>query len=122
MTAPYAVAEAKVFCVYPRPLGKMTLTLEGDAKAGTTASLRVRILDASGARAPGRQIVRLTLTLPDGTVADESGRYTAERGEVLIPLRFARGDASGTWLKPWRAEAGELTSGLKKTLRFRLNR
>ena len=122
VTAPYAAAEARVFCVYPRPLRKMTLALEGEAKAGSAATLRVRILDQSGARAPGRQIVRLTLTLPDGTTADESGRYTAERGEVRIPLRFARGDSSGTWLKPWKADAEELTSGLKKTLRFRLDR
>ena len=104
----YAAAEAKVLAVYPRPLVRMDAKAVGNLAPGGKARLGVAIRDDAGHLAPGRQIVELRLKGPDGVLRDESGRYTAEGGKVIIPLRFASDEQTGTWT----AELRELTTGL----------
>lgn len=110
----YEAAEGRLFSVYPKPLAKIATKSKGDFRAGGRAALAVGVLDESGAFAPGRQIVELELRGADGQLRDESGRYTAERGRVRIPLRFARGEKAGRWTVRLR----ELTSGLEAETSF----
>jgi len=107
-TANYAPAEGKLFCVYPRPLKALAATLSGTPARAAASTLDVRLTDASDKPAPGRQIVRLTLTDPTGKISDASGLYTLERGEATIPLRFARDASIGKWT--WKID--DLTAGL----------
>ena len=112
----YAAAEGRVFCVYPRPLTGLALDVRGKPERGSAAEIGVRVTDARGA-APGRQVVRLSLTDSTGRQTDESGLYAVEGGECRIPVRFAQDDpADGVW----RARAVELTTGLEKSLEFRV--
>ena len=110
----YEAAEGRLFSVYPKPLAKIATKSKGDFRAGGRAALAVGVLDESGAFAPGRQIVEFELRGADGQLRDESGRYTAERGRVRIPLRFARGEKAGRWTVRLR----ELTSGLEAETSF----
>lgn len=106
-TANYAPAEGKLFCIYPRPIKDLSAALSGTPARAAVCALDVRLVDASDKPAPGRQIVRLTLTDPSGTLADASGLYALERGTATIPLRFARDASAGTWT--WRLD--DLTAG-----------
>ncbi len=62
--------------------------------------------------APGRQVVRLTLTDPKGAVMDESSLYTLEGGRASIPIRLARNAEKGGLLAKWRILVEDLTTGL----------
>ena len=114
VTMDYAAAEGRLFSVYPRPLAKMATKVKGDFRAGGRAALAVGVFDDGNAFAPGRQLIELELRGADGRLRDESGRYTAERGRVKIPLRFARGEKAGRWTVHLR----ELTSGLETETSF----
>ena len=103
----YAPAEGRVFAVYPRALKKLVLTKR-------ESSLLVKVLDADGSVAPGRQVVELAVTDPTGVPHDETGRYVVE-GETEIPLRFADDDVK---TGAWQVAARELTSGLKAGISF----
>lgn len=116
----YGPCEARIFVVYPREPRKLDLQLAGVLSAGRVAELRVTLKDAQGEPLPGRQLVRLTLTGPDGAARDESGLYPMDGGRLAIPLRFAADEESGSLLKKWRAEVGELTTGLGDGISFRL--
>lgn len=120
VTADYAAAEGRVFCVYPKALADPELSLEGAAKAGSTATLVVKIRDADGAPAPGRQIVRLALTDPKGAETDESGLYRVENGVARIPLRFPLDAEPGSFFARWKARVVDLTTGAGETLKFTL--
>ena len=116
VTLDYAAAEGRLFSVYPKPLTKMATKARGDFRAGGRAALAVGVFDADGAFAPGRQLVELKLSGPDGQLRDESGRYVAERGRLKIPLRFARDEKPGRWTVRLR----ELTTGLETGITLNL--
>ena len=118
VTMEYAAAEGRLFSVYPAPLGKMATKAKGDFRAGGRAALAVGVFAADGAFAPGRQLVELKLTGPDGRLRDESGRYVAERGRLKIPLRFARDERPGRWTVRLR----ELTTGLRAGTEFEVSK
>ena len=80
----------------------------------------MRIEDSSGGPAPGRQVLEVTVTDPDGRMADETGLYRAERGVAEIPLRFARDDPEGSLFRRWRIHVRERTSGLEGSDTWRL--
>ena len=96
----YPAAQAKVFCVYPKPLARLV----ADVKDGF---VRIALVDADGKLAPGRQVVAVEVRDPDGALHDETGRYVMNGGRVKIPLRLARDDADGTW----QVNVKELTTG-----------
>ena len=98
--ADYPAAQAKVFCVYPKPLARLV----ADVKDGF---VRIALVDAGGQPAPGRQVVAVEVRDPGGNVHDETGRYVMNGGRVKSPLRLARDDADGTW----RINVKELTTG-----------
>ncbi len=108
----YRAATARVFCVYPKELAKPVLSLEGRPVPGGDATLKVAINDIDGRPAPGRQVVRLTLTDPKGAVMDESGLYTVEDGRASIPIRLAANAEKGGLLAKWRILVEDLTTGL----------
>ena len=112
----YAAAEGRLFSVYPRPLDRIAAKAKGDFRAGGRAALAVGVFTVDGEFAPGRQMVELELRGPDGRLRDESGRYTAERGRLRIPLRFARDEGRGRWT----ARLRELTSGLEAEIGLNL--
>ena len=116
----YAAAQGRVFAVYPRPLSGLSVKVVGQTKAGCVAKAVVRIEDSSGGPAPGRQVLEVTVTDPDGRMADETGLYRAERGVAEIPLRFARDDPEGSLFRRWRIHVRERTSGLEGSDTWRL--
>ncbi len=117
---PYASAESKTFCVYPKELGKPGLELAGRPQAGGEANLAVTINDIDGKPAPGRQVVRLDLTDPDGKVCDESGLYPVEDGRTEITLRFARDAKEGGFFSKWKAVVTDLTTGHSESVTFKV--
>lgn len=114
----YAPCEARIFTVYPRPARALSLEVAGACAPGRVARLRVALTDADGRAMPGRQLVRLTLTGPDGATRDESGLYPMDGGGREIPLRFAADEAPGAW----KAEVVELTTGFKKDVAFSVSK
>ena len=112
----YAPASARLFCIYPEPLAKPELTVACDGRRGT---LRVRIPLESGTNAPGRTVVSVAITDPDGKTADESGLYRVEDGSAEIPLLFAADDPDGGLFSRWKATVTDLTTGLTATEKFR---
>lgn len=114
----YAAAAARVFCVYPEPLVAPKIAVAERARDGKGLSLSVRMALKNGQRAPGRQVIRLTLTDDRGRVRDESGLYVVEDGEVRVPVRFARTDGKPKTGGNWRVEVLDLTSGLSSTMTF----
>ena len=118
ITAEYAPAEGKIFCVYPEALEAPEI--EYSKNDGRGGRLTVTIATVSGRSAPGRTVVELKLADPEGRVTDESGFYTVENGRVEIPVRFADGDpAGGLFFSKWRAEVRDLTTGETGECRFR---
>ncbi|MBO7721981.1 MAG: FAD-dependent oxidoreductase [Kiritimatiellae bacterium] len=120
LTAEYAPAEGRVYCVYPKALKAPSLALEGAVRPGAKATLRVKIADAGGAPAPGRQIVALELADGAGGLRDESGRYAVEDGETAITLRFAANEPPALGERRWRAKVTDLTTGLSSELTFEM--
>lgn len=116
LTRDYAAAEGRLYCVYPAALTRLTLSAAGDFAPACRASLVAEVSDARGKPAPGRQLIDLELTGPDGKMRDESGRYVAERGRVSVPLRFSQDEMPGRW----RARVRELTSALEAETYFEL--
>lgn len=121
VTLDYPAAASSVFCIYPAELSAPELDIEGDPRVGGEAKLVVRIADEDGKPAPGRQVVRLVLTDPDGRVCDESGLYTVEDGKTEITMRFARSENSGSLFSRWKAHVTDLTTGETATRRFSLS-
>ena len=113
----YAAAEAKVLAVYPHPLARIDTKSVGTFAPGGKARIGVAIRDVTGRLAPGRQIVELALKGPDGSLRDESGRYTAEGGKVVIPIRFAADEAAGSWTIDLRERTSGLTAAGAFTLK-----
>lgn len=111
LTADFAPAEGRVYCIYPVPLKAPELALEGKAAPGKTATLVVRINDKTGKAAPGRQVVTLKLTDSEDVERDESGRYVVEDGVVRIPIRIAHDDKPTGMFSKWKAEVTDLTTG-----------
>ncbi len=112
----YDAAEGAVYCVYPKALKAPSLSLAGTARPGTTVKLLVRIDDADGKPAPGRQVVELTLADGQGVPRDESGRYVVEEGCVEIPLRIAKSEKATGFSGKWRAKVVDFTTGKSETL------
>ena len=112
----YGAAEGRVFVALPRKLDDLSVKVETD---GARAVAKIEIRDADGKLAPGRLIVEVTVTDPDGRVTDESGRYPVEGGRATVPIRFAKGDPEGSLFRPWRITVRDLTSGLEETEKFR---
>lgn len=117
LTRGYDAAEGRVFAVYPEKLEKLALRLGGDFRPGARGYVDVGVLLAGGKTAPGRQVVRLKLTGPDGKTRDESGLYRVE-GTARIPLRFALDERSGAGA--WKLEVKELVSSLEAEVSFTL--
>jgi len=105
VTRDYAPAEAKVFCLYPRKLAKPAMALKGEV-------VEIAINDIDGVPAPGRQIVEVTVTGPDGAVRDESGRIVVEDGRGHVPLCLSDSDLRTLRTGAWRIVARDLTTGL----------
>lgn len=98
-------AGAAVLCAYARPLAKLEASLACGVPEG---ALRVRLVDAAGRPAKGRQYVTVKLTDADtGCLRDESGDYLMKDGELSVPLYFPRGVARPRL----EAEVRERTSG-----------
>ena len=104
VTCDYAPAEAKVFCLYPKKLVKPCVKRVGEA-------LEISVCDVDGAQAPGRQIVEVAVTGPDGEVRDESGRYAVEDGRGRVPLYLSDMDRAA-FPRGWRFRVKDLTTGL----------
>jgi len=100
----YGAAQAKVLCVYPKPLAKLVM----DVKGGFVC---LALVDKDGAPAPGRQVVEVEVRDPDGVLHDETGRYVMEDGRLKVPLRMARDESRGSSSKGWRIRAKELMTG-----------
>ena len=116
ITRDFEAAEGVVYCVYPEPLNAPELSYS--TLNPQLSTLNIRLSTASGKPAPGRTIVRVTVTDPDGRVTDESGRYAVENGKVEIPIRFADGDPEGGLFSKWKAEVVDLMTGETALLRF----
>lgn len=109
VTTDYGPGEGRVYCVYPEPLGAPGV--EYRRTAANRGELVVSIDAKSGRPAPARTVVELTLTDPEGRVADESGRYVVERGRLAISVHFAAVDAEGGLFSKWKAVVRDLTTG-----------
>ena len=105
VTRDYAPAEAKVFCLYPKKLAKPAIALKGEV-------VEIAVADIDGAPAPGRQIVEVTVTGPDGAARDESGRIVVEDGRGYVPLCLSDSDLRTLRMGGWRIVARDLTTGL----------
>lgn len=95
-----------VFAFLQGPPTLPTVSVGQAAKRGKVTSVRVAVPGANGARA-----IVLTLTAPDGNVADWIQSPVIVRDKpASIPLPFAHNDPAGTW----RLRAMDLyTGGLK---------
>lgn len=118
LTFDYEAAEGKLFAVYPRPLARLEVAVEGEARPGGRLVLRTKVFDSAGAPAPGRQMVALKLYGADGRPRDESGRYVAEGGEAAIRVRLADDEPDGRWT----AVVKDLTSGLRSETAFEVKK
>ena len=105
VTRDYAPAEAKVFCLYPKKLANPTIALKGEV-------VEIAVNDVDGSPAPGRQIVEVTVTGPDGAARDESGRIVVEDGRGYVPLCLSDSDLRTLHMGAWRIVARDLTTGL----------
>lgn len=120
-SVPYAAASAQVYCLYPKKLKAPEIAVEGVPVVGGEAIVRIRIADADGAPAPGRQVVRVTVTDPDGKTNDASGFYAVEKGEARVRVLFALDDPTGTFLSRWKVSVRDLTTELADSKMFRLD-
>ena len=117
ITRDFGAAEGVVYCVYPEPLEKPKLSVS--RLTSSVLNLGVKIATKSGRPAPGRTVVTVRVTDPNGRVTDESGRYTVEDGVAEVPIRFADGDPEGGLFSKWKAEVVDLTTGKGESVSFR---
>ncbi|NQT94295.1 MAG: hypothetical protein HQ559_16160, partial [Lentisphaerae bacterium] len=101
----------RLVCVYPAEMNEIRITTEPEYRLGQSSGLDVAILDGRRANVPGRQLIQVTISDPQGRVHDESGIYPVKDGQVSIPFRPALNDAAGEW----RVDVRERTSGLAVT-------
>ena len=106
--------EGKVFCVYPVKIADLKLSCSGTARRGNPIVLSAELLDRSGKRISGRQLLHLSLRDSRGSLMDESGFYTLENGIVKIPVFIAKDAVPGSW----KALIAERTAGLRQVLTF----
>ena len=112
VTRDYGVAEAKLFCLYPKKLAKPQVRLDGKA-------LAIALDDVDGKPAAGRGMVEVTLTDGAGNVRDESGRYVVEKGRRTVPLYVADDDRADFESGSWRATVKDLVTGLSAELKLK---
>lgn len=108
----YGPGEGRVYCVYPEALlpPEVTRTHRAGDPANVDA-LTVTIRTKSGRLAPGRTVVTVEVTDPDGRRTDESGRCVVNGGRTVIPVRYADADKPGSAASPWKAVVRDLTTG-----------
>ena len=116
ITRDFEAAEGVVYCVYPEPLKAPELSVS--SLSSSVLGLGVKISTVSGKPAPGRTIVRVTVTDSDGRVTDESGRYAVENGKTVIPIRFADEDLDGDAAAKWKVVVVDLMTGETSALSF----
>lgn len=114
--AEYAPAETRIFVILSEPvLAPKLAIIKGTSEVST---LQVRIKTKSGKPAPGRTVIQLTVTDPDGRITDETGRYTVENGSIDIPVRFADCDPKGGFISKWKATVTDLVTDETTSVRF----
>ena len=116
ITRDFEAAEGVVYCIYPEPLEAPELKLS--TLNAQLSTLNIRITTSSGKLAPGRTVLRVKVTDPEGRVTDESGDYEAVGGQCEIPIRFADGDPAGGLFSKWKAVVTDLTTGEESTIGF----
>ena len=113
VTREYGVAEAKLFCLYPKRLAKPQVRLGGANGVRALPGLEVELNDVDGKPAAGRGMIEVTLTDGAGKVRDESGRYLVEKGRRTIPLYLADDDRADFESGSWRVTVKDLVTGLE---------
>ncbi len=84
--------------------------------AGGSGEVVVDVLDATGKSAPALLPVEVTIRDPKGEVAEQSGFYTTQEGQLRLRLEPASNDLPGEW----HLEAKEGASGLEAKATFRV--
>ena len=104
----------RLVCVYPKAFKKIRITLPKKLRVGTSATIKIVLLDTSGTLIKGRQLVKIRVLDPAGKEHDETGIYRLEDGKVDFAFRPALNEPAGQW----RIEVIERTSALKASLLF----
>lgn len=110
-TVDYGPGEGHVFCVYPKPIARVSASWRAACGIAGEARVDVKVFDADGRLVPGRQYVDVEVVDPQGRRRDESGGYMAQDGLVSVPVRLARGDDPS---ENWNVSVRERASGLSQ--------
>jgi len=106
---------AALIAAFPQPLAKLELIAPERVAPGTEATLSLRVFDASGQPAQGRQLAEVRVTGPDGKPWGGVQHYRRiADGRLVLPLRLPLSAARGTW----RVDVLEWTSGLRAASGF----
>lgn len=106
----------RLLCIYPAPIKRIEIETERSYNAGATGLIKATILSSRRQTVPGRQLLQVDITDPDGRRHDESGLYRAVGGQAAIPFRPATNDRPGKW----RITITERTSGISQSQTLRV--
>lgn len=112
-TVELPAARGVILCEYPSVPKMLGCRIGGPLVRGRPEQLKLRLMDADKRPVPGRQIVDVRITDPDGVVHDESGFYLLVNGEGSVPFRVALNDSPGKWV----VTAKERSTGIGGTIK-----
>ncbi|QDT88588.1 LamG-like jellyroll fold domain-containing protein [Gimesia algae] len=108
--------EGRVFLVTPTPIAAVKITGAQSTPAGKPLELLVSVLDSKSKTIPAVIPLEVKITDPAGRVAEFSGYYGAEQGQLPLKLDIASNDRPGMW----KVHVRELASGQTGVFYFRV--
>ncbi|HBL42016.1 MAG TPA: hypothetical protein DDZ90_01320 [Planctomycetaceae bacterium] len=108
--------EGRLFLVTPTPISSVQITGKESTPAGKPIELLVSILDPMSKTVPAVIPLEVKITDPAGRVAEFSGYYGAEQGQLPLKLDIASNDRPGMW----KVHIRELASGQTGVAYFRV--
>ena len=108
--------EGRVFLVTPTPIAAVKITGAQSTPAGKPLELLVSVLDSKSKTIPAVIPLQVKITDPAGRVAEFSGYYGAEQGQLPLKLDIAGNDRPGMW----KVHVQELAAGQTGVFYFRV--
>lgn len=89
--------DGALFLLTPRAIQSVTIETPPAVTRGQSASVQIRVTDSYQQSIPAVVPVHVTITDPNGRVAERSGHYGAADGTLQLDLEPAANDVPGVW-------------------------
>lgn len=103
--------DGKLFLITPKPLQGLELEAPTSAKRGNSIKLDLRVTTTNGVSVNAVIPIHLQIKDAHGTLAEGSGHYATDKGQLIVTLDLPSNEDPGTW----EIQATELASRMTTT-------